>query len=61
MRPRMPSTPPSQPAPYRQLGSGGQQPVRIQMIIGLVVSLILTALPLYLWRRPEQVGDRATL
>ncbi|MEZ4442473.1 MAG: hypothetical protein R3B72_25495 [Polyangiaceae bacterium] len=52
MRPGFPSTPPSQPPPYRQLGSGGQQPVRIQMILGLVVGLVLVAVPLYLWRRP---------
>lgn len=54
MRPGLRSTPPSQPSPYRQLGSGGQQPVRVQMIIGLVVGLVLVAVPLYLWRRPEQ-------
>ena len=45
--------PPSGPPPYRQLGSGGQQPVRVQMILGLVVGLVLVAVPLYLWRRPE--------
>jgi hypothetical protein len=45
--------PPSQPSPYRQLGSGGQQPVRIQLILGLVVGLVLVAVPLYLWRRPD--------
>jgi hypothetical protein len=45
--------PPSQPSPYRQLGSGGQQPVRVQMILGLVVGLVLIAVPLYLWRRPD--------
>ncbi len=54
MRPGLRSTRPPQPSPYRQLGSGGQQPVRVQMIIGLVVGLVLVALPLYLWRRPEQ-------
>lgn len=27
------------------------------MIIGLVVGLVLVAVPLYLWRRPEQVGE----
>lgn len=57
MRSGFPSTPPSQPSPYRQLGSGGQQPVRVQMIIGLVVGLVLVAIPLYLWRRPEQADD----
>ncbi len=54
MPPRLSSIPPSQPSPYRQLGSGGQQPVRLQMILGLVVGLVLVAVPLYLWRRPEQ-------
>ncbi|MEM6790421.1 MAG: hypothetical protein AAF715_23070 [Myxococcota bacterium] len=53
MRSGFPSTPPSQPSPYRQLGSGGQQPVRVQMIIGLIVGLVLVAVPLYLWRRPD--------
>ena len=56
MRSGLPSTPPS---PYRQLGSGGQQPVRVQMIIGLVVGLVLVAVPLYLWRRPEQASTPA--
>jgi hypothetical protein len=50
---RHPSSPPSAPSPYRQLGSGGQSPVRIQMIIALVAGLVLVAVPLYLWRRPE--------
>lgn len=59
MRSGFPSTPPSQPSPYRQLGSGGQQPVRVQMIIGLVVGLVLVAVPLYLWRRPDQADDVA--
>jgi hypothetical protein len=53
------SQPPSQPSPYRQLGSGGQQPVRVQMIIGLVVGLVLVAVPLYLWRRPEQASQES--
>ncbi len=59
MRPGLRSTPPSQPSPYRQLGSGGQQPVRVQMIIGLVVGLVLVAVPLYLWRRPEQASPES--
>lgn len=59
MRPGLRSTPPSQPSPYRQLGSGGQQPVRVQMIIGLVVGLVLVAVPLYLWRRPEKVAPES--
>ncbi|RLB60259.1 MAG: hypothetical protein DRI90_14155 [Deltaproteobacteria bacterium] len=54
---RFPAIPPSRPSPYRQLGSGGQQPVRVQMIIGLVVGLVLVAVPLYLWRRPEPASD----
>jgi len=54
VRSGFPSTPPSRPSPYRQLGSGGQQPVRVQMILGLVVGLVLVAVPLYLWRRPQQ-------
>ncbi len=51
--------PPSQPSPYRQLGSGGQQPVRVQMILGLVVGLVLVAVPLYLWRRPDHSKNKA--
>jgi hypothetical protein len=53
MASRFPSTPPSQPPPFRHLGTGGQQPVRLQLILGLVVGLVLVAVPLYLWRRPE--------
>jgi hypothetical protein len=53
---RHPSTPPSQPPPYRHLGSGAQNPVRVQMIIALVAGLVLVAVPLYLWRRPEQAA-----
>ena len=53
MRSGLPSRPPSQPSTYRQLGSGGHQPVRVQMILGLVVGLVLVAVPLYLWRRPD--------
>ncbi|MCC6521639.1 MAG: hypothetical protein IT373_03160 [Polyangiaceae bacterium] len=49
MRPRFSSV---QPPPYRHLGSGGQQPVRLQLIIALVAGLVLVAVPLYLWRRP---------
>lgn len=49
-----PSTPPSQPSPYRYLGrGGGERPVRVQIIIALVAGLILVAVPLYLWRRPQ--------
>ena len=60
MRPGLRSSPPSQPSPYRQLGSGGQQPVRVQMIIGLLVGLVLVAVPLYLWRRPVQATKDVT-
>src|SRR4051812_31429118 len=49
-----PSSPPSQPSPYRYLGrGGGERPVRLQLIIALVAALILVAVPLYLWRRPR--------
>ncbi len=59
MRSRLPSRPPSQPPPYRQLGSGGHQPVRLQLILGLIVGLVLVAVPLYLWRRPQQSSGAA--
>jgi len=53
-RPRLHSSPPSQPSPYRYLGrGGGERPVRVQIIIALVAGLILVAVPLYLWRRPQ--------
>lgn len=53
-RPPFRSSPPSQPSPYRYLGGGGgERPVRVQVIIGLVAGLILVAVPLYLWRRPQ--------
>ncbi|MEJ7735124.1 MAG: hypothetical protein WKG00_38795 [Polyangiaceae bacterium] len=54
-RPSLPSSPPSQPSPYRYLGSGGNgdRPVRLQIVIALVAALILAAVPLYLWRRPR--------
>ncbi len=53
-RPPFPSSPPSQPSPYRYLGRGsGDRPVRLQIIIALVAGLILVAVPLYLWRRPR--------
>src|SRR3954464_6549214 len=54
IRPPFPSSPPSQPSPYRYLGrGGGERPVRLQIIISLVAGLILVAVPLYLWRRPR--------
>lgn len=47
------STPPT-PSPYRYLGrGGGERPVRIQIIMALVAALVLVAVPLYLWRRPQ--------
>lgn len=53
-RPLFPSSPPTQPSPYRYLGrGGGERPVRLQIIIALVAGLILVAVPLYLWRRPK--------
>lgn len=53
-RPPFPSSPPSQPSPYRYLGRGGsERPVRLQIIIALVAGLIVVAVPLYLWRRPR--------
>jgi hypothetical protein len=53
-RPPFPSSPPSQPSPYRYLGrGGGERPVQLQIIIALVAALILVAVPLYLWRRPK--------
>jgi hypothetical protein len=53
-RPPFPSSPPSQPSPYRYLGrGGGERPLRLQIIIALVAGLILVAVPLYLWRRPR--------
>jgi hypothetical protein len=55
MASRQLSRPPSQPSPYRHLGSGGQHPVRVQTIIALVAGLVLVAVPLYLWRRPTPV------
>ena len=33
--------------------------MRVQMILGLVVGLVLVAVPLYLWRRPEHAGKTA--
>jgi hypothetical protein len=48
------STPPPTPSPYRYLGrGGGERPVRIQIIMALVATLVLVAVPLYLWRRPQ--------
>jgi hypothetical protein len=53
-RPPLRSTPPSQPSPYRYLGRGGaERPVKVQIIIALVAGLVLVAVPLYLWRRPQ--------
>jgi hypothetical protein len=49
-----PSLPPSQPAPFRHLGTGAaDRSVRVQMVIALVAGLVMVAVPLYLWRRPK--------
>ena len=49
-----PSLPPSQPAPFRHLGTGSvDRSVRAQMIVALVAGLVMVAVPLYLWRRPK--------
>jgi hypothetical protein len=53
-RPPLRSTPPKAPSPYRYLGRGGsERPVKVQIIIALVAGLVLVAVPLYLWRRPQ--------
>lgn len=53
-RPPFPTSPPSQPSPYRYLGrGGGDRPLKLQLIVALVAALILVAVPLYLWRRPR--------
>lgn len=54
--PSRPSFPaPSEPS-LRRLGvgsgSGGERPLRAQLVVALVSILILLAVPLYLWRRP---------
>jgi hypothetical protein len=50
----LPSNSGSKSSPYRYLGrGGGERPVRVQIIIALVAGLILVAVPLYLWRRPQ--------
>lgn len=48
---------PSEPS-LRRLGvggaaAGGDRPIRAQLVVALVVGLILIAVPLYLWRRPQ--------
>jgi len=61
----MPGTPsrhsfpaPSEPS-LRRLGvgggSGGDRPIRAQIVVAIVALLILVGVPLYLWRRPS--GD----
>jgi hypothetical protein len=55
-RPVFPSAP-SEPS-LRRLGvggsgSGGDRPLRAQLVVALVVVLMLIAVPLYLWRRPS--------
>src|SRR5688500_3476402 len=66
MRPPLRSQPPSSPSPYRYLGrGGGERPVRVQVILALVAALVLVAVPLYLWRRPQPANipsaDAATM
>lgn len=54
MRPPLRSVPPTSPSPYRHLGrGGGERPVRVQVILALIAALVLVAVPLYLWRRPQ--------
>jgi hypothetical protein len=60
-RPVFPSAP-SEPS-LRRLGvggsgSGGDRPLRAQIVVALVIGLVLIAVPLYLWRRPGG-GERA--
>ena len=55
-RPVFPSAP-SEPS-LRRLGvggsgSGGDRPLRAQIVVALVIVLMLIAVPLYLWRRPS--------
>ena len=55
-RPVFPSAP-SEPS-LRRLGvggsgSGGDRPLRAQIVVALVILLMLIAVPLYLWRRPS--------
>lgn len=53
---RLPSAPPSEPA-LRRLGvrSSAQldKPIRAQVIFGIALGLVVIALPLYFFRRPE--------
>ena len=53
----MASIPPSEPPPFRHLGSGGgQQPRSSPVLLALLALLILVALPIYLFRRPKPIG-----
>jgi hypothetical protein len=36
-------------------GSGGDRPLRAQVVVALVLVLVLVGVPLYLWRRPSRV------
>jgi hypothetical protein len=36
-------------------GSGGDRPLRAQVVVALVLALVLVGVPLYLWRRPSRV------
>src|SRR5262245_8869391 len=60
-RPVFPSAPSEQS--LRRLGvggggSGGDRPLRAQIVVALVIGLMLIAVPLYLWRRPS-ASDQA--
>jgi hypothetical protein len=50
------SSMPSEPG-LRRLGvgrgSGGERPLRAQLVVAVVIGLMLMAVPLYLWRRPS--------
>lgn len=64
VRPPEHSVPPSQPSPLRHLGaggpgSGGDRPMRVQIVVALVVALVLLSVPLYLWRRPKSANADA--
>lgn len=58
-RPSFPSAP-SEPS-LRRLGvgggSGGDRPIRAQVVVALVAVLILLAVPLYLLRRPPEAAE----
>ena len=51
----VPSMPPSDPAPFRHLGSGGPRPLPTPMIMMLIAVVVVVALPIYLYRRPKPI------